>query len=156
MLKIAVFAPIPMANESTAATVKAGAAAKARRACRTSCSKMPMQAVIPPDGNVLQQTHEAHDGKQPSATGSDNTTLAQTGLWEITCEVQHSVTTRRATLTENALPFLVTTACRPLSVGGLATFGTLYCFFVIDHESPPPIPSAKECNEFVRRWVFTC
>src|SRR5271165_4033117 len=55
--------------------------------------------------------------------------------------------------------FLVTTACRPLSVGGLATFGTLYCFFVIDHESPPPITNAKECNEFVRRlglYLLSC
>ena len=45
MLKIAVFAPIPMASESTAARVNAGAAARTRRACRRSCIRIFMPKV---------------------------------------------------------------------------------------------------------------
>jgi hypothetical protein len=59
MLKIAVFAPIPMANDSSAVAVKAGAAIKARRACRRSFRKMLMQAISPQTTNVSQLTIKA-------------------------------------------------------------------------------------------------
>src|SRR5580704_9801319 len=62
MLKIPVFAPIPMANERIAAMVKAGAAARERRARFTSCSKMLMQAEMASHGKCTPTDRQGAHG----------------------------------------------------------------------------------------------